>query len=80
MVSYYFFRSLSLSKHKTYPLINQKLCKKCGLCAKLCPRKVLESGADGLPLVAHPEKCTACELCVSHCPDFAIELRSIQDS
>jgi len=69
-----------LGKQESFPLINQKLCKKCGLCAKLCPRKVLESGADGLPFAAHPEKCTACELCVSHCPDFAIELISSQNN
>jgi len=69
-----------LNKQLGTPTINQKRCKKCGLCAKLCPRKVLEPGADGLPFAAHPEKCTACELCVSHCPDFAIELKSLQDN
>jgi 2-oxoglutarate ferredoxin oxidoreductase subunit delta len=69
-----------LIKQETLPKINQKGCKKCGICIKLCPRKVLEPGADGLPFAAHPEKCNACELCVSHCPDFAIEISPTQES
>jgi 2-oxoglutarate ferredoxin oxidoreductase subunit delta len=30
---------------------------------------------DGLPYLAHPEKCTLCKLCELRCPDFAITVR-----
>jgi 2-oxoglutarate ferredoxin oxidoreductase subunit delta len=68
-----------LSKQLTYPVVNQKRCKKCGICSKICPRKVFEPGTDGLPCVTCPEKCNACELCVNHCPDFAIEVKKMPD-
>ena len=52
-------------------------CKGCGLCVAFCPRQVLESGPDGLTVVAHPERCTACNWCYEHCPDFAIVVTPI---
>lgn len=63
-----------MTKQAAIPIVNQKLCKKCGICIKICPRKVLEPDAGGLPHVVRQEKCTACDLCASHCPDFAIEV------
>lgn len=48
-------------------------CKKCGLCAAFCPRKVIED--SGYPKVTDPERCTGCLLCEMHCPDFAITVR-----
>ena len=33
---------------------------------------MFEIGPDGKPIVAHPEKCTLCGICETHCPDFAI--------
>ena len=47
-------------------------CKGCDLCVEFCPAGVLELGAKGWVVVAHPEKCTACRWCELHCPDFAI--------
>lgn len=47
-------------------------CKACNLCIAFCPTKVLEPDRDGKPILAHPEKCTQCEICWIHCPDFAI--------
>lgn len=47
-------------------------CKGCSLCVEFCPTHVLEQQSDGLVIVAHPEKCTACGWCEMHCPDFAI--------
>ena len=52
-------------------------CKDCGICVELCPRKVLETDGAGHPVVAHPERCTACNWCVIHCPDFAIVVRPV---
>jgi 2-oxoglutarate ferredoxin oxidoreductase subunit delta len=54
--------------------IDDAHCKACGICVALCSRQVLERDHLGLPLVAHPDDCTACMLCDWHCPDFAIEV------
>lgn len=69
-----------MNKQASFPIVNKKRCKKCGICIKICPRKVLEADADGLPCAARQEKCTACDLCASHCPDFAIEVRPVQET
>ena len=53
-------------------------CKGCGLCVEFCPAGVLEQGADGRVIVAHPEKCTACRWCELHCPDFAIFVADVE--
>lgn len=52
--------------------INERWCKRCGICSAFCPRGVLVPGKDGLPKVVAPEKCTGCRLCEVRCPDFAI--------
>ncbi len=52
-------------------------CKGCGICVELCPTAVLELNGDDHPYPAHPEKCTACHFCDTHCPDLAIVVRTI---
>ena len=55
-----------------------KWCKGCGLCIAFCPRHVFEADAEQRPVVAHPERCVACQWCVIHCPDFAIVVDEIE--
>lgn len=69
-----------MTKQEAFPIINQKLCKKCGICVNICPRKVLEPDDAGLPHPARRGKCTSCEQCVIHCPDFAIELIPVRET
>jgi 2-oxoglutarate ferredoxin oxidoreductase subunit delta len=47
-------------------------CKGCDLCVEFCPGQVLQHGAKGRVIVAHPERCRGCRWCELHCPDFAI--------
>jgi len=47
-------------------------CKGCGLCVAFCPQQVFEEDDETHPVVVHPERCTVCNWCTMHCPDFAI--------
>jgi len=53
-------------------------CKGCGICIEFCPQKVFESNGQGRTKVAHPERCTACQWCCTHCPDMAITVRRLE--
>lgn len=50
----------------------QNWCKGCGLCLAFCPQQVFSEDEEHHPVVAHPERCVACQWCTIHCPDFAI--------
>jgi 2-oxoglutarate ferredoxin oxidoreductase subunit delta len=52
-------------------------CKGCGICIEFCPQAVFETNGHGRPVIAHPEKCTACHWCDTHCPDMAITVRRL---
>ena len=54
--------------------INYNFCKSCGYCIAFCPREVYSKQVDGSPQISAEERCTACELCVKRCPDFAIRV------
>ncbi len=57
------------------------LCKGCGICVEMCPRKVFEWSKElsekgvHYPIPVHAEKCVKCKLCELLCPDFAIAVR-----
>ena len=53
-------------------------CKGCSICVNFCPTGVLVLDEDEHPVVAYPEKCTACHWCDTHCPDFAIIVKKIE--
>ena len=61
-------------KHAVRITINEKWCKKCGICIAFCPQGVFTSDDFGMPIVKYPEKCVKCMLCVVRCPDFAIDV------
>jgi 2-oxoglutarate ferredoxin oxidoreductase subunit delta len=53
-------------------------CKGCRLCVEFCPTGVLAFVEEQeQPSVVHPEKCTACHWCDTHCPDLAISVQPI---
>jgi 2-oxoglutarate ferredoxin oxidoreductase subunit delta len=59
-------------------IIDEDMCKGCGICIEVCPKGVLEVSmkisARGyyIPLVKREEDCAICRLCEIICPDFAI--------
>ena len=58
--------------------VNNKLCIKCGICADICPIKII-SLKKGIPCII-PERvdnCMNCGHCVAACPNAAISLDSM---
>lgn len=62
-------------------IINDVLCKGCGLCVNACPQKILEISKtkinkSGYFVVENinPKKCTGCAACAIMCPDCVIEV------
>ncbi|SHK28196.1 2-oxoglutarate ferredoxin oxidoreductase subunit delta [Anaerobranca californiensis DSM 14826] len=57
-----------------------QLCKGCGLCIEKCPVKIITwskvLGVYGTPTVEtiDQDKCIACGICQSVCPDCAIAI------
>jgi len=47
-------------------------CKRCGICAAMCPAGVFETDEAGKPVLADPDACIACYLCEKLCPEMAI--------
>jgi NADP-reducing hydrogenase subunit HndC len=52
-------------------VVQEDLCKACGICARNCPVDCIE-GSKGVPYVIDQEKCIKCGLCMAKCPFKAI--------
>jgi nitroreductase/NAD-dependent dihydropyrimidine dehydrogenase PreA subunit len=51
--------------------VDQELCVKCGLCAAVCPRGLIQLSPG--PTENHVELCIACGQCVAVCPVKALD-------
>jgi len=70
---------LSIGKIETLEIkIDTFLCKGCGICIDMCPRKVFkwsqELSEKGVhyPVPVHADKCMKCKMCELLCPDLAL--------
>jgi 2-oxoglutarate ferredoxin oxidoreductase subunit delta len=54
--------------------IDHKWCKKCGICAAFCPKKVFTFKAGSVPDITAEDQCIGCNLCEQRCPDFAVKV------
>lgn len=59
--------------------INSERCKGCGLCASVCPKKILKISVEKLNLkgyypitCADQESCIGCAMCATICPDCVL--------
>lgn len=61
-------------------IFNRELCKGCGLCIEVCPKKILEISDDlnskGFKPAQKREdgECIGCAFCATICPDVAIKV------
>ncbi|MDP4108534.1 MAG: 4Fe-4S binding protein [Bacillota bacterium] len=60
---------------------NEDLCKGCGLCISVCPRKILAFSKGKLNKKGYPsvectdqQKCAGCAMCAVMCPDVVIKV------
>jgi 2-oxoglutarate ferredoxin oxidoreductase subunit delta len=66
-------------------LVNEELCKGCGICMRLCPMKVLEKSSElsqrgvYIPIPTGKDKCTGCRICEYYCPDLAIYIEKNEE-
>ena len=50
-------------------VVDERVCTGCGVCVEICPTDVLRlEPSAGKAVVAYPEDCQACFLCVLDCP------------
>jgi 2-oxoglutarate ferredoxin oxidoreductase subunit delta len=60
-------------------LIDENICKGCGLCTTVCPKKIIVIAEERLNAkgyfparVIRMEECIGCAMCAIICPDCAI--------
>lgn len=60
-------------------IVNEEICKGCGLCRDACPRKIIALAKEKTNSKGyHPaqmqdeSKCIGCCACATMCPDMAI--------
>lgn len=59
--------------------LNSALCKGCGICIALCPKKVFEADIEGKPVNERVDDCIGCRLCELRCPDFAVKVEDVKN-
>lgn len=59
--------------------VDEEVCKGCGLCVSVCPKKILELSPEKLNSKGYSpstcidqDACITCTFCATICPDMAI--------
>lgn len=67
-------------KEMAKAIFNEALCKGCGLCASVCPKKIVALKQTLNSKGYHPAgltdetKCIGCAFCATMCPDCVIKV------
>lgn len=67
-----FFTTLIFRSVRVFPFLNKKKCKKCGICAGVCPVNAIKM--KDYPIF-NRRKCITCFCCHELCPEGAIDLK-----
>lgn len=60
--------------------IDEKWCKRCGICVEFCTGKVFSPDSPQKPVVSDLPACTVCRICEMRCPDYAISVEEVPGS
>ena len=61
-------------------IFSESLCKGCGLCVNVCPRKILQISSRinamgyNVAECTDQSKCISCAFCATMCPDCVIQV------
>jgi len=59
-------------------VINEETCTGCGLCSKVCSKKILKMNHEKVELLDYPDwDCCQCGLCMSVCPTRSIQVEGL---
>jgi nitroreductase/NAD-dependent dihydropyrimidine dehydrogenase PreA subunit len=58
--------------------IDSEICRKDGLCVRICPKVFTQAGPGSVPEVSRPEFCNDCGHCLLVCPAGAIGHRNLE--
>ncbi len=53
------------------PVVDENICRRCGLCSSYCPEGVISLDDQGIPVIDYVH-CKGCLVCVVECPAHAI--------
>ena len=71
---------MAVTKTKTRKFavyFDHKLCKRCQLCAEICPANILELDTSKDKMHCTGE-CRGCHRCEQICPDFAVRIDEVE--
>jgi NAD-dependent dihydropyrimidine dehydrogenase PreA subunit len=53
-------------------IVASERCIGCDRCIEVCPTRVFDRGADGIPVIARQDSCQTCFQCEAYCPTDAL--------
>lgn len=56
-----------------HPVLNEKKCTRCGVCAEICPTQAAVIAGDDYPQY-DLDKCIGCAQCIALCPESALQI------
>lgn len=76
---------MARTKPRFVIVVEEDMCKGCGLCVQVCPRrsirftKHINSRGFHPAYLADPDNCTGCAHCALMCPDVCIRVLRVKD-
>jgi len=61
-------------------VVDRERCVTCDRCIEVCPTRVFDRGADGVPVIARHDSCQTCFQCEAYCPTDALFVSPLTDA